>query len=313
VTRRDGQLALADVQGVEVGYWDPLRRTGIWGGATRVSRPVRNFGDLLGPLIVRDLVELFLLPSALGVARAAPPPRLLSVGSILHFARDGDVVWGSGFNPKGDHSGGTARALDVRAVRGPRTAELLRDRLTTPVPEAFGDPALLLGALRPHLVVPPPDRRYELTILPNLNELAAVTDRTRVVNPRHPMRGVLTRIARSRLVVGSSLHAVIVAESLGVPARAVRGQAESVVKYEDYFRAPGRDPALMLADDVDDAIARGGAEPPTWDPVPLLAAFPRDLWTGERDDALPAAAIELLARRHRLIAEESAAVRTNTN
>ena len=56
-----------------------------------VTRPARNFGDLLGPQIVSRLLERN------GIAAGTPPARrLLTVGSVLHLAHAGDVVWGSG-------------------------------------------------------------------------------------------------------------------------------------------------------------------------------------------------------------------------
>jgi pyruvyltransferase len=296
VIRRDGQLAQANVRGVDVAHWDPLRRTGRWGAPALVSRPVRNVGDLMGPVVVRALAREFDLP------RAPGRPGLLTVGSILHLARDGDVVWGSGLNPK---PGGepVATRLDLRAVRGPRTAALLAGHPGSAVSAASGDPALLLGALFPHLVRTDRERTHPLTVVPNLNELAGISPAARrgVLNPRGHPRHVLRTIASSRFVVGSSLHGVILAEALGVPARAVRGRSESTLKYEDYYLATNRDPEVELADDVADALNRGPATPPDWDPRPLLSAFPRDLWEdGAPDAPVPdrvAAAIATLGRR----------------
>jgi pyruvyltransferase len=285
VTRRDGQLELVDVAGVDVAAWNPVRHSGRWGRHTFVARPVRNFGDLLGPLIVRELV------AQLGLAEASQRRRLLAVGSVLHFGRPGDVVWGAGRNAK---AGVPPEGLDVRAVRGPRTA--------ADYPQAVvgGDPALLLGGLRPDLVVDPA-RRSGVAIVPNLNELSQVRDRRGVLSPRAPLGRVLRGIARSSLVVGSSLHGVIVAEALGVPARAVRAVAEPAFKYEDYYLATGRDPDEVVAGSVEEARERGGAPAPRWDPEPLLAAFPLDLWGG----APAPGALERIAERTREAAGHS--------
>jgi pyruvyltransferase len=259
---------------------------------------VSNFGDLLGPVIVRALVREF------GLRADAGDARLLAIGSILHLAEFGDVVWGPGLNAKAGTELSSLPTLDVRAVRGPFTRALLEQRFGQPAPEVYGDPGLLLGALSPRLVVAPERRRRALSIVPNLNELAEVHDRDNVVNPRWPLRRVLSLIATSRLVVGSSLHGIIVAEALGVPARAVRTSAESALKYQDYYVSTGRDPETVLADDVAEAVARGGVAPPRWDPVPLLSAFPRDLWTASSRE--PDAVIERLAERFGTIAGRSA-------
>ena len=285
MTRRDGQLELVDVAGVDVAAWNPVRATGRRGRPSLVSRPVGNFGDLLGPLIVRELV------AQLGLGPATRRRRLLAIGSVLHFARPGDVVWGAGRNAK---AGPPPDGLDVRAVRGPRTAR------GYPGVVAGGDPALLLGGLRPDLLVEPA-RRRGVTVMPNLNELVDVRDRRGILSPRAPLARVLRTIAGSSLVVGSSLHAVIVAEALGVPARAVRATAEPPFKYEDYYLGTGRDPDDVVAGSVDEARERGGAAAPVWDPRPLLGAFPVELWSGE---TVPEA-IERIERRTREAAGHS--------
>jgi pyruvyltransferase len=285
MARRDGQLELVDVAGVDVAAWNPVRSSDRWGRHVLLARPVRNFGDLLGPVIVRELV------AQLGLAAASDRRRLLAVGSVLHFGRPGDVVWGAGRNVK---AGAPPDGLDVRAVRGPRTAA------DYPGVVVGGDPALLLGGLRPDLLVDPA-RRSGITVVPNLNELAVVPNRRAVLSPRAPLARVLRTIAGSSLVVGSSLHGVIVAEALGVPARAVRATAEPAFKYEDYYLATGRDPDEVVAGSVEEAIGRGGAPGPEWDPHPLLGAFPADLWSGEADPG----ALERIADRTREAAGHS--------
>lgn len=285
MTRRDGQLELVDVAGVDVAAWNPVRATNRWGRPALRGRPLDNFGDLLGPLIVRELV------TELGLRPARERRRLLAIGSVLHFGRPGDVVWGAGRNAK---AGAPPDGLDVRAVRGPRTAADYRDTVVG------GDPALLLGGLRPDLLVDPA-RRTGVAVVPNLNELAEVSDRRAVVSPRAPLAQVLRGIARSTLVVGSSLHGVIVAEALGVPARAVRAVAEPAFKYEDYYLATGRDPDEVVARSVEEALERGGAPAPVWEPAPLLAAFPAELWGGIPD----AGALERVAARTREAAGHS--------
>src|ERR1700743_3534606 len=75
---------------VELFYWAPSDNT-------------QNFGDHLSAIVVGRLLSYFnhVLDEAV-----AQPARLLAVGSILHFARDGDTIWGSGVNGKvqvGEH------------------------------------------------------------------------------------------------------------------------------------------------------------------------------------------------------------------
>ena len=88
---------------------------------------------------------------------------------------------------------------------------------------------------------------------------------------------MLRRIARSAFVVGSSLHAVIVAERLGVPARFLAPHREHELKYRDYLGGTGRQ-GVRFAADVGQALDLGGMLEPVVDLDALTAAFPYDLW-----------------------------------
>lgn len=267
--------ALADVHGVYVVHWNPpwwtLNRPDRWARRKRMD----NFGDLLGPLIARRLIE----------ARGTPPARreerrrLLAVGSILHLARPGDVVWGAGVNGHDVDEHHEGAALDVRAVRGPVTRAFLQARGAT-VPEVYGDPGLLLPLACPELRQWATTKRHEVTVVPNLWEAAAFRKRYGkiVVHPQTALEKVLRRIATSELVVGSSLHGLIVAEALGIPARLVHPGVDPVLKYEDYYGGTGR-PHFSPAGTVEEATRLGGEPPPRWSPEPLQRAFPADLWS----------------------------------
>lgn len=256
---------------VEVFHWNPRRPLlrGRLAKRTRFGPRIDNFGDLLGPVVVDAL------RARLG--RTGPAVRdaqLLSVGSVLHFARDGAVVWGSGRNGKIEPERHTATRLDVRAVRGPRTRAFLRER-GIEVPEVFGDPALLLPGLFPRLREIAP--RHDVLVVPNLNDLGLDAAGHPRLDPRRPLWKCLETIAAARLVVGSSLHGVIVAEALGIPARLVLPAAESRLKYEDFYAGTGRD-AFTPAQSVAEAVRMDGEPPLAWDPAPLEAAFPAELW-----------------------------------
>lgn len=261
-----------DARGVVLVRWDPVRPRPTEPG---LLAPVSNFGDLLGPLIVRRLLESTTDPELQGSGR------LLSVGSVLHFARPGDTVWGSGVNGKirlGELL--DAGGLDVRATRGPYSAAALA-RNGHAVPAVHGDPALLLPELFPEVAEWTTRKRRGTTIVPNMHDHAALAADGRTVDPQADLWSVIRAIAESEFVVGSSLHGVIVAEALGIPARAIRSSAESVFKYDDYYAGTGRW-TVELASDVAHAERLGGAQPPEWDAAALRGSFPADLWGAER-------------------------------
>lgn len=217
-----------------------------------------------------------------GVPSWSDDPRLLlTVGSVLHFAHGPTVVWGSGVNPKIAPSRYRRADLDVRAVRGPITAEFLRSRGVT-VPTVYGDPALLVGRLFPDLLAAAAEGPlHPITCVPNLNErrMSGVLGvaSAQHLDPRDNLDHVLRRISQSGFVLGSSLHAIIVAESLGVPARFVASTVEPEAKYRDYLLGTGR-PDVQVATSVDEALALGGMRPPEADLDALMDAFPYDLW-----------------------------------
>ncbi|WP_367652612.1 polysaccharide pyruvyl transferase family protein [Rhodococcus pyridinivorans] len=193
------------------------------------------------------------------------------------MAREGDCIWGSGVNGKVSDSEYGFRNLDVRAVRGPLTRDFLLARGIN-VAETYGDPGLLLPMLFPWLGEIACQKRYDTTIVPNLNDLSMIGHDDRILDPRSPLKVCLERIAQSERVVGSSLHGIIVAESLGIPARLISSSAESPFKYTDYYRGTGRSDYKPAAS-VEEALELGGEPPISWDPDPLLRAFPSDLWT----------------------------------
>lgn len=254
----------------QVVHWNP--RAGIGPGRllsrVRLGRRIGNFGDLLGPLVVDRIREL----RGLGPERSHAE-RLLTVGSILHFAREGDVVWGSGVNGKmpQDHY----PRLDVRAVRGPLTAERLSSA-GIPVPPVYGDPALLL----PHLWT---DDELGIArgtggtvLVPNLHDRARFP--ADAVNPRGDVLGCVRTIASADLVVSSSLHGVVIADAYGVPAVLVASATEPTFKYEDHYRGTGR-PLPATASTWHEGLSSRPAPPiASWQPGPLLDAFPADLW-----------------------------------
>lgn len=263
------------IRGVSVRHWNPRRYT--------VARYVKfgprrnNFGDMLGPAIAAKLVE------SCSPVTQKMNHALLSVGSILHFASDGDVVWGTGRNGKIAEHWHRFSRLDVRAVRGPLTAEFLAQR-GVPVPEVYGDPGLLIPDLFPEFRDVPKTR--EILVVPNLHDVDRVpaTLRAHTISPTAPWRSCVHAIASSAFVLSSSLHGKVLADALGVPSRLVRSEGEaSSFKYDDYFLGTGRQPET--ASPSFEQARHEIPEPPnlasSWSPSPLLSAFPYDLWSSQ--------------------------------
>lgn len=255
--------------------WNPRRRRapGPLGRFITYGRRINNFGDMLGPLIVEKMCRTLSLDDTSAVSGAT----LFTVGSVLHFASSDDYVWGTGRNGKIPDEAHKFNTLEVSAVRGPRTADFLRDR-GIEVPAIYGDPGLLVPRLFPETLRWAETKSSKLSIVPNLNDWVSYRNRPNVINPVGDVWEVIRSIAQSEMVVGSSLHGIVIAEALGVPARLVLPASESMFKYLDYFEGTGRKD-IDVAATVDEAVSMGGAPALTWQPDELLAAFPRQLWT----------------------------------
>ncbi len=259
---------------VELVHWNPRRTATGRRRLPRALRPrVNNFGDLLGPEVVGRLLRTRGVAASAGSRQGA---RLLTVGSVMRLALDDDVVWGTGVNGKSLDLPLTTVRLDVRAVRGPLTRAVLL-AAGVDVPEVYGDPGLLVGRLWSRDELAGDGRRRPVTVVPNLHDFAAFSGDTRAIDPRSGLTRCLRAIACSDLVVGSSLHGIVVAEALGIPARLVTPGVEPPFKYEDYYRGSGRD-GFESAPDVDTAIRMGGEDPADADLDALTEAFPWDLW-----------------------------------
>lgn len=277
---------LSRLGGVDVLSWNPVQG----GQAGSAHKRVDNFGDLLGPLLVERIAGLDAKQGVVPVR--AKTPVLLTVGSILQFAPPGAVVWGSGVNfklasklPTGLHT------LDIRSLRGPHSARAILARGGS-APDVFGDPALLLPRYLPELLTWRSEGRGGLLVAPNLNDFDRMAAEARskglaVVDPRAELYSVLRLIAESEFVVGSSLHAIVVADALGIPARFASSPVEGGWKYRDYLAGSGR-PLTVIAEDIDHASRLGGHEPINVDLERLRGAFPQDLWGAEASAPAPA-------------------------
>ena len=195
----------------------------------------------------------------------AVTPRLLAVGSILHDAREGDVLWGTGSLRPDD-----LRAKGVRpfAVRGPLTASAFGQHC----PDVFGDPVRLL----PEVFNPEVEKLSgKVGLVPHHADIPKLKDLqlpgVTVIRPTLPWRKVVREILACEHIVSSSLHGIVVADAYGIPASWCRvGDLPrgGEHKFFDYLLGSGREecePHDIVAGGVPDEIL-----PP---PAPLPAAF----------------------------------------
>jgi hypothetical protein len=234
----------------------PHQRIGVWWMQTPYPG---NLGDILSPYLIEKIT-------------GAPPrfvPRgvgMLAVGSVIKFAKEGTIVWGSGTPRMTDVLSADATYL---AVRGPLTRELVLKSGGT-CPEVFGDPALLLPRIYPGRK--PGPTKFKVGLIRHYRHAAVDVDTDAVKEISiircgyDEIERFVDEILECETILSTSLHGLIVAHAYGIPARwcafnqAAPQIAGDGTKFEDYFRSvglPTQKPLdLSAAPVLDESLAR---------------------------------------------------------
>lgn len=241
------------------------------------ENPEINFGDYISLKLVERIVGK---PVKAYRKKHNKEKQLLAIGSILYFANEDDVVWGSGVNGKRlNKDDYNFKHLDVRAVRGPLTRAFLVDNFQIDCPEVYGDPALLF----PYFFSEFEKKKepfYDYIVIPHYTEIKLFpkTQSGNIVYPTEPWDQVIMKILNSKFIISSSLHGIIIAEAYGIPARLLRiTENEPFLKYQDYYIGTNR-PNFKFAQSVEEALKMGGEPPFKCDLEQLYEAFPREFW-----------------------------------
>ena len=170
-----------------------------------------NFGDLITP----KLLEGYGFTPVLSSPAKAD---IVSTGSILHLIPENycGIISGSGLLfPKMTKIFANAEIL---AVRG----ELTRQQIQAPADTVLGDPGLLAPRILQDLVI----KQYNLGIVPHYSDkknprLSALHDRYPgeiiIIDPQHDPMKVLRQIAACEVILSSSLHGIVTADSFNIP------------------------------------------------------------------------------------------------
>ena len=237
-----------------------------------------NFGDYLSLKLVERIVGQRVVEYQKN--SMAQEKKLLAIGSIISFAHQNDVIWGSGIKRKNiPRITYTFTKLDVRAVRGPLTRDFLKKHFGIECPAVYGDPALLIPYFFPEFKKKDKPA-YDYIIIPHYSEqkLFPKDKYPQAVYPTDPWDTIIEKIVNSKLVIASSLHGIIVAEAFGVPARMLRiTNNEPLFKYKDYYLGTNR-PNFKVAYSLQEAVRMGGEKPMKCDLKKLYEAFPFEFW-----------------------------------
>ena len=263
---RDGKGHWAKHNEVNLFYWD--------------YEP--NVGDALAPVIY----EWMLAQKGLSVnTKAKGTKHLLTVGSILGLSDQDATVWGSGIHLLSSVIKLTEerniRKLDIRAVRGPVTAQILKD-IGYKVPEVHGDPVLLMP-----LIYQPQEttKKYQYSVICHMHTQIGSEENKNIHYidiKTTDYKGVIDQIAMSEHIISSSLHGIILAEAYRVPAIMLcSGVEDEILKYYDWYYSTGRK-IIPMVSSINEGIERESMYemPPVFDEMQskLLKAFPYDLF-----------------------------------
>jgi pyruvyltransferase len=233
------------------------------------SNGTQNFGDYVSVVLVERILGKSVQQGT------ANDHKILGTGSILHFAKEKDVVWGSGINGKHPWPRDYAfHSLDIRSIRGPLTRMVLKS-FGIEAPAIYGDPGLLFARFFPEFQKNP-IREYLIII--HSSEENRVPRQDNIVFSTDPWSFIIQKITESKFVISTSLHGLVIAESFGIPARLLRmTQNEPLFKFADYYLGTGR-PEFQYAKTITQALQMGGEQPPICNLDQLLDVFPYDLF-----------------------------------
>lgn len=250
-----------------------------------------NLGDALGPIIVKHLLD----EKGIDIDAEIPEKKhLFTVGScIFGGVSKGNyqnaTIWGSGILRKPARLASffqkiSRRKLDIRAVRGPLTRQVLLE-FGHDCPEVFGDPAILMPLIyQPESTA----KKYKKLVIPQFYHEIQFRkehpDERMVSMNTDDYKSVIDEIVASEILYTSSLHGIILAEAYGVPAVFFRGLHEVIdFKYRDWYESTGRKD-VKFANSYEEALTM--APPPLPDlqglVKGLLDCFPYDLWEGKQ-------------------------------
>jgi len=242
-------------------YWDARPQHGF-----------SNFGDALSEALVERIIG-----HKVQVASKPfqGPRKLLGMGSIMSYAQDHDLIWGTGVNGKAPENSYRFTTLDVRAVRGPLTRDFLLKR-GIDCPEVYGDPTLLLPIYFPEFQKSA-NPSHDFIIIPHFSDEDLFLDIPNRVSVKEPWYVVVEKILDSKFVIASALSGIIVAEAFGIPARLLqienKSNTEDLFKYKDYYYGTNRF-TFSPASSLEEALKMGGEPLPVCNLEKLRLAFP---------------------------------------
>lgn len=218
---------------------------------------VPNMGDLLNVMIIEQLFgyrvkrntfltgELSAIGSGLGQFTLRDNPFLACAEKIAGLLFPTVAVWGTGFVCYKEKDKPFYRK-DMRfaAVRG----ELSKARVENILGKKLDIPTGDAGILASYLLKEPAEKKYKVGIIAHYKEQTDLTFQhmmkfypdTLFIDVRQHPSTVIKQIAECECIVSSSLHGLIIADSLGIPnihVKVTNNLLGDGFKFDDYYSA----------------------------------------------------------------------------
>ena len=233
-----------------------------------------NFGDMLGPDIVKRIVEYHFgctaenLPVIDFETETTEGPCLFSVGSVWRNVRNNDHVWGTGSLGKDMEFRSSAcqgfqsrfNNVTVYSVRGPRTVALIelacQRRIQIYLPEfgvstkslvgkvrPYGDAGFLIPFLFPEIVKAEPSiAKFKSCLILHRYDEEQAEENQRDLGGYHQRLPVVQswqtmagNLTQCQVVSSSSLHGLMLSDAYGIPARWIWASSSVFpFKFQDY-------------------------------------------------------------------------------
>lgn len=233
-----------------------------------------NLGDTLAPVIVNYLLDLKGID---GNRQVSKRKHLYAVGSVLTAGIQDSTVWGSGVLNTVISYRLRNRSFDIRAVRGPFTRAVLLD-YGYECPAVYGDPAIFM----PKIFEPSScEKKYKFGLVMHMDQIKKDIpngDILKIDICTSDYQKFVNELNSVEVVISSSLHGIILAESYGVKAILLK-PTKDFVKYFDWYYSTGRY-SFPIAETINDAMNIEPLPVPDLDNLRkgLIDAFPYDLY-----------------------------------
>lgn len=208
-------------------------------------RNENNFGDILTPWLIKHIAGA----EAEFVERDSDDQKYVTAGSILDNDIKNSIVWGTGIARATDIV--SACHQDIRAVRGPISAKMVLEATGKQI-SVLGDPGILVR--RFYIPAKIPASQKTIGIIPHYADYEQINamrlDRYKilVMDITKGVDALLKQISTCSKIFSSSLHGIIAAHSMRVPATWIKISDKVLgddTKFYDYYGSLGVAPAQV--------------------------------------------------------------------